>query len=151
MNPSRRCRTPTEGSWDDRESRLLELSVLPDFDLFGEAVRPPPPPKVSLAPVYHAYERAGGRLDKWGRAALGQQARKLVKDGFPLEKITRAAEQIARAGTIPAYLGKTLREMPTMCVNGEARARLSQAQLGRCPCASCAQWHQLRGARPLSL
>lgn len=127
------------------------MSALPEFNLFGEPTPPPPPPKPSFAAVYEAYARAGGRLDKLGRAALGQQARKLVGEGYAMEKVAAAAGQLARAGSFPAFLGRTLREMPETCVNGEARARLTQAQLARCPCASCAKWHQLRGGQPLEL
>lgn len=127
------------------------MTALPEFNLFGEPTPPPPPPKPSYAIVYQAYERAGGRLDKFSRGVLGQQARKLVKDGHPMEKVASAASKLGREGSFPAYLGKTLREMPEPCVNGAARARLTQAQLSSCRCESCAEWHELRVGRPLEL
>lgn len=98
-----------------------------------------------------AYETAGGKLDKLSRTVLGQQARRLVADGFPMEKVARAAGELGRGGNFPALLGKALREMPEPCVNGEARSRLTQEQLARCACASCAEWHQLRAGQPLAL
>jgi hypothetical protein len=74
-----------------------------------------------------------------------------VKDGYPMNRVVAAAGELARAGSFPAFLGRTLREMPEPCVNGSARARLTQAQLGRCPCASCAKWLQLRAGQPLEM
>lgn len=127
------------------------MSVLPEFNLFGERTPPPPPPKLSFAPVYQAYELAGGRLDKAGRSALGQQARKLVADGFTIERVAKAAGALGQAGNFPAFLGRTLREMPEPCLNGEARSRLTQAQLASCACASCVKWHALRAGQPLEL
>ncbi|MDQ3024023.1 MAG: hypothetical protein M3R04_06540 [bacterium] len=127
------------------------MSVLPEFNLFGELSPPPPAPRPSYAPVYQAYERAGGKLDRFARAALGQQARKCVKDGHTMEKVSSAAGKLAREGSYPAYLGRTVREMPEPCVNGVARARLTQQQLQRCPCSSCAQWHTLRVTTPLEV
>lgn len=101
--------------------------------------------------MYEAYERAGGRLDKTGRAALGQQARKLHGDGYPIEQIARAAGELGRAGNFPVFLGRAVREMPEPCVNGSARARLTQAQLRSCPCASCVKWSKMREGQPLEL
>lgn len=102
--------------------------------------------------MYEAYAKAGGKLDAFARKALGQQARKLVTgDGFPIEQVAKAAGELARSGNSAAFLGKTVREMPQPCVNGSARARLTQGQLQRCPCASCAEWYRLREGQPLAL
>lgn len=125
------------------------MSALPEFNLFGERTPPPAPPKPSFSIVYDAYSRAGGKLNKFERQVLGQQARKLVSDGFPIEQVAKAASQLGASGDFPAYLGRTLREMPEPCVNGEARSRLTQEQLSRCSCANCAKWLTLRNAKPL--
>lgn len=127
------------------------MTALPEFNLFGEATPPPEPPKPSYAPVYQAYERAGGRLDKRARSVLGQQARRLVADGYPIEQVAKAAGTLGREGNFPARLSRIIREQPQPCVNGAARARLTQAQLARCSCVSCAEWHQLRAGQPLEL
>ena len=127
------------------------MTALPEFNLFGERTPPPPPPKPSYAPVYQAYALAGGKLDKTQRQALGQQARKLVGEGYPIEQVARAAGQLGRDGNFPAFLGRTLREMPKPCTNGEARSRLTQQQLQSCSCESCKEWAELRAGRPLEL
>jgi len=127
------------------------VTALPEFNLFGERTPPPPPPKLSYAPVYEAFAEAGGKLDVWGRKALGQQARKLVSDGWPIEQVVRAARQCGSDGNAAVFLGRTMREMPEQCVNGEARARLTQEQLAKCSCAACAKWAQLRAGQPLDL
>lgn len=127
------------------------MPVLPEFNLFGEAVPPPPPPKPSYATVYLAYERGGMKLDKWGRNVLGQQAKRLVSEGRPIEQVAQAAGELSRAGSSPAKLERYIREMPERCVNGEARARLTQGQLQGCPCAKCRTWAELRAGRPLEL
>jgi hypothetical protein len=107
---------------------------------------------VSFGPVYEAYAKAGGKLDGFARRALGQQARKLVtSDGYPIEQVAQAAGELARKGNSAAYLGRVVREMPQPCVNGSARSRLTQAQLARCSCESCREWHELRAGQPLEL
>jgi len=127
------------------------LSVLPEFNLFGEAVPPPPPPKPSYASVYLAYERGGSKLDKWGRNVLGQQAKRLVSEGHSIEQVARAAGDLSREGNSPALLGRVFRERPEPCVNGDARARLTQEQLQGCSCMKCRTWAELRAGRPLEL
>lgn len=127
------------------------MTCLPEFNLFGEATPPPPPPKPNFRPVYQAYELAGGRLDKVGRNMLGQQARRLVADGYPIEQVTRAAGELGRSGNYPVFLGRMVREMPEPCSNGEQRARLTQEQLASCPCASCKRWLELRKDQPLRI
>lgn len=127
------------------------MTALPEFNLFGERTPPPPPPKTSYAQVFQAYVQAGGRLDKVQRQALGQQARKLVGQGYPIEQVVKAAGQLGREGSFPAFLGRTLREMPEPCKNGEARSRLTLPQLKSCRCASCQEWAELRAGRPLEL
>ena len=138
-----RRRTRSEGN---------QLSALPEFNLFGEKSPPPPPPKIGLGPVYDSFSKAGGNLNTFARRALGQQARKLVTvDGFAIEQVAKAAGELGRTRESPSYLGRVVRAMPQPCVNGAARSRLTQAQLERCACASCAEWHKLRTGQPLEL
>jgi hypothetical protein len=68
-----------------------------------------------------------------------------------MEQVAKAAGALGRAGNFPAFLGRTLREMPEPCVNGSARARLTQAQLASCACANCARWLHLREGQPLQI
>jgi hypothetical protein len=128
------------------------LTALPEFNLFGERTPPPPPPKTSFVPVYEAFARGGGKLDNFTRQVLGRQARKLIaSDGYPIAQVAQAAGEMGRNGTAAAYLGRTVRDMPEPCVNGSARARLTQGQLRRCPCAKCTEWAKLREGQPLEL